>query len=120
MSTAATTLEAFIDRVGGVATPFSIAMPDGAERNIGSGAPAFHVDLHNDRALKALRTLDEADIAEAYLQGDIDIEGDMLQPFALRESLDDKHPLVTAWRFIQPALFGQVYTNKKAIASTTI
>ncbi len=67
--------------------------------------------------MKALRTLDEGDIAEAYLQGDLDIEGDMMKPFALRAALDDNHPLVAAWRFIQPALFGQVYTNKQAIAS---
>ena len=41
----------------------------------------------------------------------------MLKPFALRASLDDRHPLVAAWRFIEPMLFGQVYTNKRAIAS---
>ncbi len=73
--------------------------------------------LRNERALRALRSLDEGNIAEAYLQGDIDLEGDMLKPFALRASLDDRHPLVAAWRFIEPLLFGQVYTNKQAIAS---
>ncbi|MGB2931225.1 MAG: class I SAM-dependent methyltransferase, partial [Methyloceanibacter sp.] len=81
------------------------------------GKPEFSVGLRNERALKALRTLDEGDIAEAYLQGDIDLEGDMLKPFTLRTILDDRHPLVAAWRFIQPLLFGQVYTNKQAIAS---
>jgi len=117
MPSAASTLDAFISRVGGIATPFSIELPDGAKRNVGQGDPEFHVDLHNERAIKALRTLDEGDIAEAYLQGDMDIEGDMLKPFALRASLDDSHPLVAAWRFVQPLLFGQVYTNKQAIAS---
>jgi len=62
--------------------------------------------------LAALQT-----VAEAYLAGDIDLEGDMLKPFALRASLDDRHPLVAAWRFIEPLLFGQVYTNKRAISS---
>ena len=114
---AATAVDSFFNRVSGVATPFSISMPNGERRQFGSGAPEFHVGLHNDRALKALRTLDEGDIAEAYLQGDIDIEGDMLKPFALRASLDDSHPLVAAWRFVQPLLFGQVYTNKQAISS---
>ena len=114
---AATAVDSFFNRVSGVATPFSISMPNGEQRQFGSGAPEFHVGLHNDRALKALRTLDEGDIAEAYLQGDIDIEGDMLKPFALRASLDDSHPLVAAWRFVQPLLFGQVYTNKQAISS---
>jgi cyclopropane-fatty-acyl-phospholipid synthase len=117
MSTAAATLDAFLNRVGGVSTPFSIELPNGEARNVGQGEAEFRVGLRNDRAIRALRTLDEGDIAEAYLQGDIDLEGDMLKPFALRASLDDRHPLVTAWRFVQPLLFGQVYTNKQAIAS---
>jgi cyclopropane-fatty-acyl-phospholipid synthase len=114
MSTAAATLDAFLNRVGGVSTSFSIELPNGEERNIGQGEAEFRVGLRNDRAIRALRTLDEGDIAEAYLQGDIDLEGDMLKPFALRASLDDRHPLVAAWRFVQPLLFGQVYTNKQA------
>ena len=117
MSSAAATLDALISRVGGVTTPFSVELPSGEQRQIGEGKPEFSVGLRNERALKALRTLDEGDIAEAYLQGDIDLEGDMLKPFTLRTILDDRHPLVAAWRFIQPLLFGQVYTNKQAIAS---
>jgi cyclopropane-fatty-acyl-phospholipid synthase len=117
MSSAASTLDAFISRVSGIKTPFSIELPDGGKRNVGEGAPEFHVGLRNERALRALRTLDEGDIAEAYLQGDIDLDGDMLKPFALRALLDDRHPLVATWRFLQPLLFGQVYTNKQAIGS---
>lgn len=117
MSSTASTLEALVNRVGGVAVPFSIELPDGEKRNFGECNPQFHVGLRNEKAIRALRSLDEADIAEAYLAGDIDIEGDMLKPFALRTHLDDRHPLVLAWRFIQPLLFGQVYTNKRAISS---
>src|SRR5512135_1230124 len=117
MSSTTSTIEALVNRVGGVAVPFSIKLPDGEKRNLGEGNPEFHVGLRNEKAMRALRSLDEADIAEAYLAGDIDIEGDMLKPFALRAHLDDSHPLVLAWRFIQPLLFGQVYTNKRAISS---
>jgi cyclopropane-fatty-acyl-phospholipid synthase len=117
MSSPAATIDAFLNRVSGVSTPFAVELPDGEKRHIGQGEAEFRVGLRNDRALRALRTLDEGDIAEAYLQGDIDLEGDMLKPFALRASLDDRHPLVAAWRFVQPLLFGQVYTNKQAIAS---
>jgi cyclopropane-fatty-acyl-phospholipid synthase len=117
MSAATATLDAFLNHLGGVSTPFSIELPSGEKRNIGQGEAEFRVGLRNDRALRALRTLDEGDIAEAYLQGDIDLEGEMLKPFALRASLDDRHPLVAAWRFVQPLFFGQVYTNKQAIAS---
>jgi cyclopropane-fatty-acyl-phospholipid synthase len=117
MSSAASTLDALINRVGEIATPFSVELPDGEKRNVGQGNAEFHVGLRNARALRAICTLDEGNIAEAYLQGDIDIEGDMLKPFALRAHLDDRHPLVAAWRFIEPLLFGQVYTNKQAISS---
>jgi len=117
MSSAASTIDTLLTRLSGFATPFSIELPSGETRNLGEGEPQFRVSLRNDRAFRALRTLDEADISEAYLRGDLDIEGDMLKPFTLRTFLHDRHPLVTAWRFIQPLLFGQVYTNKRAIAS---
>jgi len=117
MSSAVSTIDALINRVGQVATPFSIELPDGEKRTIGEGKPEFHIGLRNERALRAVRSLDEGNISEAYLHGDIDIEGDMLKPFTLRNSFHDRHPLVLAWRFIEPLLFGQVYTNKQAIAS---
>ncbi len=110
-------ISGFIDRIGAFETPFSIEMPDGNKRDIGEDEPQFRVALRTDRAVKALGTLDEANIAEAYLQGDIDLDGDMVSLFALRASLDDRHPIVTAWRFIQPLIFGQVFTNKAAITS---
>jgi cyclopropane-fatty-acyl-phospholipid synthase len=117
MTSAASTLDALIGRVGDIATPFSIELPDGEKRTLGRGDPAFCISLRNERGLRALRSLDEGNISEAYLSGDIDLEGDMLKPFELRQHFNDRHPLVLAWRFIEPALFGQVYTNKRAIAS---
>lgn len=117
MSLAASTIDALINRIGPVTTPFIVELPDGETRSVGEGKPEFHVSLRNERALRAVRSLDEGNISEAYLQGDIDIGGDMLKPFQLRSSLHDRHPLVLAWRFIEPLLFGQVYTNKQAIAS---
>ena len=110
-------INGFIDRIGAVETPFLIEMPDGSSRNVGNGDPLFHVALRTERAVKALGSLDEANFAEAYLQGDIDIDGDMISPFALRASMDDRHPVVAVWRFIQPLMFGQVFTNKAAISS---
>jgi cyclopropane-fatty-acyl-phospholipid synthase len=67
--------------------------------------------------VRALTSLDQVEFAEAYLAGDIDIDGDTLRLFELRQSMGDLHPLITAWRFIQPQLLGQVRTNKAAITS---
>lgn len=114
---AETAVDAFIARVGANCKPFSIEMPDGQVRTVGAGEPVFHAALRNDRAVKAVRSLDEGNLAEAYMRGDIDLDGDMLQPFALRASLDDRHFLTNCWRFLQPLLFGQVHTNKQAITS---
>ncbi len=110
-------IDRFVNRLDGIKTPFSLGLPDGSDRRVGGGEPAFTVALRNDRAVRAIGSLDEGNIAEAYLRGDLDIDGDMIQPFALRASFDDRHPIVAAWRFLQPLIFGQVYTNKSAISS---
>ncbi|HEX3943869.1 MAG TPA: class I SAM-dependent methyltransferase [Rhizomicrobium sp.] len=97
--------------------PFEVVMPDGTAQRFGSGPPSFRVTLKNRNAVRAISSIDEGRIAEAYLAGDIDLDGDMLQPFALRATMSDFHILTEAWRFIQPLLFGQVHTNRRAIAS---
>jgi cyclopropane-fatty-acyl-phospholipid synthase len=117
MTTASATIDALIDRIGSVHTPFTVELPSGESLKVGDGEPTFMIGLRNERALRAVRSLDEGNISEAYIHGDIDLEGDMMKPFDLRKSLDDQHPLVAAWRFLEPLLFGQVYTNKRAISS---
>jgi cyclopropane-fatty-acyl-phospholipid synthase len=97
--------------------PFAVTLPDGSVQRFGQGAPSFHVALKNGRALRAIASLDEGRFGDAYLNGDIDIEGDMLRPFELRKSMKDLHLLTAAWRFIQPLLFGQVHTNRRAITA---
>ena len=97
--------------------PFEMSFPDGGARRFGQGAPSFSVALNNRNAVRAITSLDQVKFADAYLAGDIDIDGDMLRPFELRQSMGDRHPLMTAWRFLQPLLFGQVRTNQAAITS---
>ena len=60
--------------------------------------------------------MDEGRVGDAYVAGHVDIEGDMLRPFEVRRSMGDRHYAVTLWRFLQPLLFGQVRTNRKAIS----
>ena len=110
-------IDKFANRLKDMESSFILKMPDGSERLMGLGDPKFEIVLNNKRAVKAMGSLDEANIGEAYLQGDFDINGDLLEMFSLRSKMDDRHPMVTAWRFIQPLLFGQVYTNRQAISS---
>jgi cyclopropane-fatty-acyl-phospholipid synthase len=96
---------------------FDVTLPDGRVQHFGPGAPSFHVTLKNARALRAIASVDEGRFGDAYLAGDIDIDGDMLRPFELRQSMKDFHFLVAAWRFIQPLIYGQVGTNRRAITA---
>lgn len=107
----------FARRLAEAAVPFAVVMPNKERIQFGSGAPRFQVTLNNRRALRALFTADESRFADAYVVGDIDIDGDMIAPFELRQSLSDVHPLVTAWRFVEPLLFGQTRTNRRVIAA---
>jgi cyclopropane-fatty-acyl-phospholipid synthase len=109
-----------IDRIlkhfGKTSTPFEMVFPDGGRRNFGEGPPSFTVTLRNRHAVRALASMDEGRVGDAYIEGHLDLEGDMLRPFEIRGSMSDRHYAVTAWRFLQPLLFGQVRTNRRAIA----
>jgi cyclopropane-fatty-acyl-phospholipid synthase len=95
---------------------FEVTLPDGCVQLFGPDKACFSVVINNERGLRALTSVDEGRIGDAYVVGDIEIEGDMLQPFRLREEMKDLHPLVYAWRFLQPLFFGQVRTNRTAIS----
>jgi cyclopropane-fatty-acyl-phospholipid synthase len=105
-----------LDRLAHSSTPFEIVFPDGRRRSFGDGAPSFTVTLRDSQAMRAVASMDEGRVGDAYVEGHIDFEGDMLRPFEIRRSMGDHHYAVAAWRFIEPLLFGQVRTNRRAIA----
>jgi len=107
----------FAGRFSKSPVPFDVALPDGAVLLFGEGTPSFRITLKNARALRAITSVDEGKIGDAYVAGDLDIDGDMLRPFELRNSMADFHMLIAAWRFIQPILFGQSGTNRRAITA---
>ncbi|CAN5227795.1 cyclopropane-fatty-acyl-phospholipid synthase [soil metagenome] len=118
MQTAASSpLGRFAGLFGRTTVPFAVIMPDGAAQQFGEGAPSFTVTLKNRAALRAISSVDEGRIGDAYVNGDLDIEGDLLRPFELRNSMKDFHLIVEAWRFIQPLLMGQIRTNRQAISA---
>ena len=110
-------IDLVLNRFAQSSVPFEILFPDGHRTSVGSGAPTFTVTLRDRAAVRALASLDEGRVTDAYVEGRLDIEGDMLRPFEIRGSMTDRHYAVAAWRFIEPLLFGQVRTNRRAIAS---
>jgi cyclopropane-fatty-acyl-phospholipid synthase len=96
---------------------FDIQLPDRQRLQIGKGEPAFSVRVNNRQGLAALKSLDEVHIGEAYLNGDIDLEGDLVAALNLRGRLSDRHPLFYLWStYGQRLLFGQVNRDKKWIS----
>jgi cyclopropane-fatty-acyl-phospholipid synthase len=101
------------------ARPFELRLPNRSAYAIGgAGEPAFTVQIVTDKGLAAMSAFDELAVAEAYMDGDLDIEGDLLTALKLRPVLGDPHPfkyLYATW--VAPLLFGQVGRDKKWIKS---
>lgn len=96
---------------------FEIQLPDRPSLRIGKGEPAFFVRVNGQQGLAALKSFDEVRIGEAYLNGDIDLEGDLVAALNLREKFNDRHPLYYLWStYGQRLLFGQVNSDKKWIS----
>ena len=111
-----TLIDRFLDRFAKTSVSFDLVLPDGRRRSFGTSAPEFTITLRNRQAVRAFTSMDEGRIGDAYVQGHFDLDGDMLRPFELRGSMGDRHYLLSAWRFLEPLLFGQVKANRRAIA----
>lgn len=94
------------------AAPFEVELPDGAVHRIGSGAPAFSLRLRTARALRALESLDEASIGEAYIDEEINFAGSFLAALDLRRIATDWHPLHSLWRFVRPLVYGSARSDR--------
>ena len=99
-----------------VATPFMIRLPDGNETLIGNGEPEVTLVVSSDEGFDALSTFDLQTVAEAYLDGDLDAEGDLSHLLSQRKLFTDWHPLQYAARFIRPLLRGQIQSDHDGIA----
>jgi cyclopropane-fatty-acyl-phospholipid synthase len=67
-----------------------LALPSGETVSIGERPAEFRLRFHTDRPFA--RGLGERAVAEAYVNGEFDIEGDMLRAFDVRRQLVDRIP----------------------------
>jgi cyclopropane-fatty-acyl-phospholipid synthase len=95
---------------------FSVRAPSGDVLQFGNGTPAFALVIHNDAGLAALRSLNEPRLAEAYIRGDYDIEGDFITALSLRDALSDRSLWLKLWRRLEPIIRGRERCNPAWIA----
>ncbi len=98
--------------------PFELELADGSRHRVGNTGRdvGFRLRIKTRDGMRALASLDEAAIGEAYVNGHFDIEGDFMAALDLRDLFSDRHPLHRAWRAIRPLLVGRVRTDKKLAA----
>ena len=90
--------------------PFEVELQDGSVSLLGAGRdedPRFKLTIRDSRGLAALLALDELQVGTSYVNGDIDVEGDMLSCLDLRRVLTDRHPVESMMRFVVPMVIGQ-------------
>lgn len=94
---------------------FTLHTPSGVAR-LGDGQPAFALHVRNWRGTRALASFDELAIAEAYVRGDLEVEGDMVRAIWLRNLLSDGRWWIKTWRWLQPRLVSRDRLNPRWIA----
>ena len=104
-----------VTRAANLPCAFRVHSPGGTTV-VGEGSPEFDLYIHNDRGLRALRSLSELRIADAYVRGDLDIEGDVIKAMWLRGALSDRNVWIKLWRRLQPLLVGRERLNPAWIA----
>ncbi len=100
-----------------VKIPLEVRLWGGRTYRFGAGEPAVKILVKDHKGLSALRRLDELRICEAYMDGSLDVQGDMLGFASLRPGLHDRHPLHDLWRRLTPWLVGRITTDRHAIAA---
>ena len=88
---------------GGVTSPFAFRLWDGTAVEIGDGAPRFTVVVHAPRTfVRLMRNPSPFTFAEAFVEGAIDIDGDLFAAMDVANAIEDlKVPLSVRLRLLR-------------------
>jgi cyclopropane-fatty-acyl-phospholipid synthase len=96
--------------------PCEAEFASGEVCRFGAGDPKFFVKFHTDRA--PLYTLSEFALGKAYVEGQFDVEGDILSALDIRHHLRGRNSLGILLKFMNNLFFKPAtWVNKRAIAS---
>src|SRR5215475_1965058 len=99
------------------AVVFAVApAADAAPQLFGTGDPVFTISVLDERGAKALASLDQFQVAVAYLQGWLDVEGDLATALKERKFFRDIHPIAWISSFAPALLRGQREHDRRSMA----
>jgi cyclopropane-fatty-acyl-phospholipid synthase len=94
--------------------PCEIVLPNGSALGFGEGAPKFRVILNSERVLA--KGMNEFALGEAFVNGEFDIEGDMMTFFDIRTRLKGRIGRIAGLKLLgQLLLLSPTRVNRKAI-----
>jgi len=96
-----------------LAVPCGLGLLDGRLLTFGDGAPVFRILLRNELPLAG--SLTDLSLARAYVNGDIDVEGDIPSLLALRELVPFAFPVRQMLRLVSDLLLPATVANERAI-----
>lgn len=106
----------FLDLGSKLPVSFRMHFPSGETQVFGDGTPEFDLHVKNDSGMRALKSMSELRIADAYVCGDLDITGDVVKAMWLRNLFSDKNIWLKTWRRLQPMIVGREKLNPAWIA----
>lgn len=96
---------------------FAVRFSRGDRYVIGDAEPAFCIAGLDQRGDKALASLDLLQVGDAFINGSLDVEGDILAAMSVRRLFGDFHPLVWIGRFLPAVVRGRVGHDSESIAA---
>jgi cyclopropane-fatty-acyl-phospholipid synthase len=97
--------------------PLIVRGPDGEELRLGTGEPVMTITANDPRGIEAIDSRDELKIAEAYMAGSVDFEGDLIAGMAARDHLTTRSAPVIVKNHLLPFVKGRAEANKQWIAT---
>ncbi len=99
--------------------PFEILTDDGATLSFGVSEPTpprFRVVVRDDAGHDALISLDQLQVAMAYLRGHLDVEGDLAAALNMRRFFSDIHPIAFLGRWAPSLWHGRTGHDRRTIS----
>ncbi len=97
--------------------PLIVRGPDGSEVLLGHGDPVMTIVANDEVGAAALGARDELMIADAFMAGSIDFEGDLIAGMAARDHLTTRNAAVIVKNHLLPLVKGRAQANKQWIAT---